>query len=714
MLGFAFSEAPKEPFSFRTVRNSLFEVSGGSIEWARRKVRGESVSWNLTVRPSGDEDVTLTMRETGSCDASGAVCTGDGRPLSGSVSVTVPGPATLSVADAEVDEGTGPLEFRVTLSRARTEATAVDYATADVTATADADYTETSGTLTFDAGVTERTVSVPILDDTHDEGTETLTLTLSNPVPAAYVQIADGTATGTISNDDPMPNAWIARFGRTLAEQVLDAVDSRMRAARTPGGEVSLGGQRIGLGRPFGDGADPEERAAREAREREAEREAEGEREARRLADWVRGELPGSWSGAGDLEWRGEDTRTLTGREVMLGSSFALTGAPEGSTGGAMSLWGRSAVSRFDGREGDLTLDGEVVSGFLGGDWTLGPGPAASTVGLILGHSRGEGGFRAPSGGGTVSSTLTGLYPWGRHALSERVSLWAAAGYGEGALTLTPEGRPAMRTDLDLAMGALGLRGVAAIATETGGPEVAVTADAMGVRTTTAKVEGLAAAEAEVTRLRVGLEAAWPVRFAHGAALIPSVEIGVRHDGGDAETGFGADLGGGVAWFDPVRGLSAELRGRGLVSHEATGLRERGLSGAVSWEPDAGGRGPRLSLTQTVGGASRGGMYALLERETLAGLARSDHGDDLRHRRLEARFGYGFRVFGERFTLTPEAGMGLSDAGRDYTLGWRLVRRSAADDSGSLELSFDVRRLESASDTRPPEHAAGLRLTSRF
>ena len=76
----------------------------------------------------------------------------------------------------------------------------------------------------------------------------------------------------------------------------------------------------------------------------------------------------------------------------------------------------------------------------------------------------------------------------------------------------------------------------------------------------------LAAAQAEVTRLRLGLEGSRPLRFEGGAELIPSVEIGVRHDGGDAETGFGADIGGGLAWSDPQRGLSAEVRGRGLLS----------------------------------------------------------------------------------------------------------------------------------------------------
>ena len=75
--------------------------------------------------------------------------------------------------------------------------------------------------------------------------------------------------------------------------------------------------------------------------------------------------------------------------------------------------------------------------------------------------------------------------------------------------------------------------------------------------------------------------------------LTPSAEIGVRHDGGDAETGFGADIGAGVAWSDPKRGLRAELRGRGLLTHESKGFRERGISAlspGTHGPPRTGGR----------------------------------------------------------------------------------------------------------------------------
>ena len=72
-------------------------------------------------------------------------------------------------------------------------------------------------------------------------------------------------------------------------------------------------------------------------------------------------------------------------------------------------MWGRGAVSRFDGREGDLTVDGEVASAFLGADWSR----DRTTLGLMLGHSIGDGGYRSGAGSGTVSATLDRALPLG-------------------------------------------------------------------------------------------------------------------------------------------------------------------------------------------------------------------------------------------------------------------------------------------------------------
>ena len=685
-LRFELSEEPAD-VSYVTVRDALFAVTGGSIANASRQVQGRNRGWKLKVAPSGLGDVTLRLEATTSCDALPGVCTSDGRMLGGGLTVTVRGPVALSVVDAEVEEAEGAtLDFVVTLSRAHSSETSVGYATADGTATAGSDYTAASGTLTFAPGETGKTVSVTVLDDAHDEGSETLTLTLSSPSGAV---VADGEATGTITNTDAMPKAWLARFGRTVAGQVLDAVESRLEAPRAAGVEASLAGQRLG-------GASPEEDEARERREAEDRMAA--------LADWVRGET------SEEDRAQGFGTRAVSGRELLLGSSFALTGGSAETGFGA--LWGRAAVSGFDGRDGDLTVNGEVTSAMLGADWTGG----RATAGVALAHSRGEGSYRSPGGDGEAESTLTGLYPYGRYALSERVSLWGVAGYGAGTLTLRPGEGSAIETDMGLAMGALGLRGVVVEAPAEGGMELSVKTDAMAVRTTSDAARGedggnMAGSQADVTRLRLALEGTWQgLRTAGGATLTPTMEVGVRHDGGDAETGYGADIGAGVAWSDPARGLSADVRARGLLTHEADGFGERGLSGSLAWDPaPSTALGPSLTLSQTVGAASSGGAEALLGRGTMAGLA-ANEGGALERRRLEATLGYGLALFDGRYTGTPELGLGLSDASREYRLGWRLAEARRT----GLVFGLDVEGARRERAAGEAEHRLGLGLGWRL
>ena len=643
---------------------------------------------------------------------------------SGDAEAAPAGPG-FEVADAQVNEASGaPLQFRVTLDAPAQSTVSVRYGTANGTATAGQDYVAVRGALRFAPGETTKTVSVAVLPDDHDEGSETMTLTLSAPYGAT---ITDGAATGTISNTGAIPQAWIARFGRTVADQVLEAVQGRMRANPAPGVEVSLAGQQIGVG------SKEEQTASSE----DARQEEEARRDALRVAEWLQRETEGGERQGG--------SRALSPRDLLTSSSFTLTEETPGKD--LASLWGRAAVTCFDGREGDLTLDGEVVTGMLGADWTRGRWAA----GLILSHSTGEGGYAgAPADadgvsgsgtGGRVEATLTGLFPWARHTLSGRLEAWGAAGYGTGELTVTPK-RPgtdqdgaAIRADLDLKMAAAGLRGTLLDGggdglTLTGKTDVLIVETASG-RGTGADGGNLEPARAMVTRLRLGVEASHSLQLGNGGTILtPSLEVGLRHDGGDAETGFGLDLGAGLRLSDPMRGLEVEIRGRGLLSHESEGFRERGFSGALSWRQNpTSERGAILTLTQTVGGSSSGGADALLSRTTLDGLAANpgsgsgaggtggagDSGDDeLKSQRLELKFGYGMPAFGDRYTWTPEAYIGLSDTGRDYSLGWRLVRGGSGNDGGSLELSFVARRSESVNDDTQPVLAVGFTLTARF
>ena len=145
---------------------------------------------------------------------------------------------------------------------------------------------------------------------------------------------------------------------------MIEAVEGRVSGARSPGADLTVAGQAFG---------GHEEMNEDEMREAEAR--------LKRLSTWFKGE--------DDEESLGLfETRAVDGRKLLAGTSFALT---EGSAeSGFGALWGRGAVTRFDGREGELTLDGEVESALLGADvaqgrwlWALRsgiPGPRAATA----------------------------------------------------------------------------------------------------------------------------------------------------------------------------------------------------------------------------------------------------------------------------------------------------------------------------------------------
>ena len=199
--------------------------------------------------------------------------------------------------------------------------------------------------------------------------------------------------------------------------------------------------------------------------------------------------------------------------------------------------------------------------------------------------------------------------------------------------------------------------------------------------------------------------------------LVPRFEIGVRHDGGDAETGFGLDVGAGLAWTDPARGVKAKTMARGLLTHEAGGFRERGFASSLAWDPASDTeRGPSLKLRQRVGADASGGMDALLRPDTArilgAGAGGGGGGGDLGRRALEARLDYGMGLFGGGWTGTPSVGLGLTEPSpeRELTLGWRLAEARRA----GLGFGLDVEGTRREREAAATEHRFSLGLGWRL
>ena len=247
--------------SFQALREDAFTVTGGRVT-AGKRVDDRRDLFRMTVQPDGDGDVTITLPAGRECSVSGAICTkGENRrKLTNSPSGTVEGPAdeppAVTVSDAGATEGDA-VEFTVSLSAASGQEVTVEYATADGTAESGTDYAGASGTLTFAAGETEKTVSVATTDDSADEEDETFALTLSNPAGAT---LADATATGTIVDNDDAPPPLTASFvdmpashdgenaftfGLTFSEHVLISYKTlRDHAFDVMGGAVREAGRK--------------------------------------------------------------------------------------------------------------------------------------------------------------------------------------------------------------------------------------------------------------------------------------------------------------------------------------------------------------------------------------------------------------------------------------------------------------------------------------
>ena len=200
----------------------------------------------------------------------------------------------------------------------------------------------------------------------------------------------------------------------------------------------------------------------------------------------------------------------------------------------------------------------------------------------------------------------------------------------------------------------------------------------------------LAATAAAVTRFRTGLEGSRDYTLGGRLSLRPSVEVGLRHDGGDAETGAGMDVGAGLIVSDASSGLSVDVRVRTLLVHQAEGFSERGVAVSLRYNPT-----PQTPLgfvakvAPSWGGEARSGAEALWGRETMGGMA---HGGLAQGNRFDGEVGYGLPV-GSRFVGTLRVGFSTSEYGRDYRVGYGLGVLDR--ESLNVELGVDAQRRES-------------------
>ena len=504
--------------------------------------------------------------------------------------------------------------------------------------------------------------SVATQDDEMDEPDGAITATVT---PGTGYRLPDSDNTAEVEvqdNDAPAVappteenRAWHVRFGRSVSQQVVDALQQRFSTTTPSGLQLTLAGEALTSDTPL--------------------------QENHVLLSRLLG------------------FESVSGQALAQGSSFSFS--PEGA-GAHLSFWGKGAFSSFNGIEDTITLTGDVTTALLGADWNT----QRWRAGAALSHSWGNGSYQGEADGadGRISSTLTGIFPYGRYALTPRLGLWATAGYGWGAITLNPGGEGAeYNPNTTLALGAVGMDGLLL----DGGSEgvtLTTTADALFLKTSSEAVEGLASSEGNISRLRLGLEASRAFPLANGASLSPSLEVGLRQDSGDADTGFGMDLGAGLSWSAPQHGITAAVKGRTLLSHGAEDFQDQGLALSFSWQPTPSNRGASLSLSHAVGLPAEGGMAALLNPTAIEVLDEPHSSGE----RFEAKLAYGFPFYNDRLTLSPAVATTLSPSSRTYSLLWSVAPYDEHLHAEPWELSLEGERQENLSSSTV-DHSLKLR-----
>ena len=280
------------------------------------------------------------------------------------------GTAILRVEDALVQEEEGMVRFQVSLSHPQRQMISAAYRTQDGTAKAGEDYEAASGVVTLAPGTLDAMIAVPLLKDGLDWQEETFTVHLEsseNAEIAKAVGVATIQAATTVSQE--ALEAYTARFVRTSATQVVEALGDRFRGAD---------GTACGAA--------------------------------------TRAEMSRLWYSASSWD---PSLGELLGGCRMSATSYS----------GSFSVWGRGAFRQFNGREDDgLTLDGEVTTGMLGADYRWKGGWLA---GVLLSHSQGEGSFAAAQESGEITAGLTGVYPYVSVARAGW-EVWLSAGAGRG------------------------------------------------------------------------------------------------------------------------------------------------------------------------------------------------------------------------------------------------------------------------------------------
>ena len=212
-----------EGFSYKTLRDHAFTVTGGKVATAGRLVSGNNTKWRIKIGPTSNGDVTIVLPITTDCADSGAVCNGDSRKLSNRLELTVSGPGSQQSSQQQEEENSpatgnltisGTAQVGETLTASTTGITDADrltnvsysYQWIANDGTSDSDIADaTASAYTLVAADAGKTIKVKVIFTDDNGNDESLTSTATTAVTTANTSATGApTISGTVQVDQTL------------------------------------------------------------------------------------------------------------------------------------------------------------------------------------------------------------------------------------------------------------------------------------------------------------------------------------------------------------------------------------------------------------------------------------------------------------------------------------------------------------------------------
>ena len=364
------------------------------------------------------------------------------------------------------------------------------------------------------------------------------------------------------------------------------------------------------------------------------------------------------------------ENRPVNMSQVVNGSSFAVPfGFGRGCIlcPGSPTFWGRGDYGQMSSDDGSLDWEGNLTRAQIGLDARPG---AEMLTGLALSWAQGSFDYSAPLLGeervdGTYTPRMLSLHPYVGFSPG-RLGVWLTAGLGRGDIEIDDEQGTVGQQSSDTSLRTASV-GASGDLLSSGPTQLRIKGAATVAQV---EIEGggrIAEQTVSANRLRLALKGSHAYEAGMDGQVTPEIEVALRQDGGDGQTGAGVEVGGGLRYEGG--GFTLEAMARSLVSDgdDEVEYKEWGAHLLLQRSAGTGGRGLSLRVMPTYG--TQANSLTLWER-SVAEI--SDRGAVNAQGQLRAEVGYGLAAPGGRGVYTVYSGMTQAPERMQLRLGTRL------------------------------------------